>query len=87
MQIADAITRIDGRLDQGMLRSWRFLDVTLNQACRDNLSPLPPKSAEAAAMALKYAHVLESWVESFAYDFRDERMMVPFKELTQVWRQ
>ena len=31
----------------------------LIQSCRANLSPLPPKSPEAAALALNYARVLE----------------------------
>eukprot|EP00731_Ephydatia_muelleri_P024799 Em0016g1070a len=35
-------------------------------------------------LAPKYLQLLNEWVDKFAYDFRDERMMVSFKDLTQA---
>ena len=30
-----------------------------------------------------FAYLDREWTETYSYDFRDERMMVPFKEITQ----
>lgn len=43
-------------------------------------------SASASVVA-KFAKQLSEWTSAFPYDFRDERMMLPFKELTQACAQ
>lgn len=38
----------------------------------------------AANIVARFAKQLSEWTSAFPYDFRDERMMLPFKELTQA---
>eukprot|EP00055_Hartaetosiga_balthica_P012111 m.57862 g.57862 ORF g.57862 m.57862 type:complete len:610 (+) comp7839_c3_seq1:29-1858(+) len=35
-------------------------------------------------LATRYATLLREWTEKFSYDFRDERMMVPLRDITKV---
>eukprot|EP01147_Barroeca_monosierra_P002401 gene2401-5348_t len=61
--------------------------VRLAAHVRDEMEELEPagfeEESEPDSLPMRFVKVLREWTETFSYDFRDERMMVPFKEITQ----
>lgn len=41
------------------------------------------EESDSNSLPMRFAKLLREWTETYSYDFRDERMMVPFKEITQ----